>query len=129
MNNQNSKHSIIISAILAAVGYGGWAVYINFEHGQQACITAGLVQGTYAFASTLFITKVAHFVYQKCGYGKRGIIFGFFTSFLAMLIFPLTLHTLAATPNIIETILPGLIWGSIYLMGVLISLEATRRAK
>ena len=59
MNNQNSKHSIIISAILAAVGYGGWAVYINFEHGQQACITAGLVQGTYAFASTLFITKVA----------------------------------------------------------------------
>lgn len=115
--------STLLTALAAAIGYGGWAVYANFEHGAHAWAMAGVIQGAYAFVSTLSITHVAHKVYVKYGCKIRGIITGFFMSFIIMLAIPLVVHNIAHTPNIWQTILPGLIWGSIYLIGFLVSLE------
>lgn len=116
-----------LTALAAAIGYGGWAIYANFEYGIHAWAMAGGVQGTYAFFSTLSITHVARKVYVKYGCKIRGILSGFFMSFIIMLAIPLSVHNIAGTPNIGQTILPGLIWGSIYLIGFLISLELKNR--
>lgn len=103
--------------------YGSWAVYANFEHGQHAWVVAGLVQGIYAFISTLTVTIAASWMYKKCGCGWRGIFIGFNFSFLIMLAIPVTVHNFANTPDILETILPGLIWGSGYLSVFLVLTE------
>lgn len=104
-----------INATAAMVIYGGWAVFANFEHGRAAWLTAGVIQGFYAFASTLTVTVIAKKAFFKFGCGTKGLLLGFLTSFFIMLLFPLTIHTVAGTPDIIETITPGLIWGSGYL--------------
>lgn len=119
--------AIFFTALAAGLGYGAWAFYANFGHGFSMAFMAATVQAVYAFISTLSITHVARFVFlhYKCGY--RGIFAGFSLSFLVMLAIPLIVHNFFGTPNIWETILPGLIWGSIYLMGFLISLDVKLR--
>lgn len=108
------------------MGYGGWAVFANYEHGPHAWAMAGAIQATYAFISTFFITTVAQRTYIKYNCGVRGVFAGFITSFIVMLAIPVTVHCIAGTPDILQTILPGLIWGSIYLMGFLITLNKVK---
>jgi len=112
-----------LTALAAAIGYGGWAVFANFEHGMHAWMMAGVIQGAYAFVSTLSITHIARWVFLKCNCAIKGIITGFIASFIVMLALPLGVHSIAGTPDLWQTILPGLIWGSIYLMGFLVSLD------
>lgn len=120
------KTTTLLTALAAAFGYGGWAVYANHEYGLHVSIMAGIVQGTYAFFSTFSITHVAHKVYLKYHCKIRGIIAGFLMSFIIMLAIPLTVHSILGTPNLWKTITPGLIWGSIYLAGFLIFTERKR---
>lgn len=124
----NKHKTILLTALAAGIGYGGWAVFANYEHGPHAYLMAGIIQALYAFASTLSITHIAHWTCQKCNHGLTGITIGFAASFIIMLAIPLTIHKLAGTPDLWETILPGLIWGSIYLMSYLISVDVKHRS-
>ena len=117
------KTITFLTAIAAALGYGGWAVFVNFEHGMHSWLMAGIVQGAYAFVSTLSITHIARWVFLKCKCAFKGITTGFIVSFIVMVAIPLVVHHFAGTPDVWQTILPGLIWGSIYLMGFLVSLD------
>lgn len=124
---KSSRRGKIISASAAAVGYGGWAVYANSDHSMNMAISAGVIQGTYAFLSTILITIVAQKAYEKTKCGMRGICVGFLISFIVMLAIPLSIHNYFGTPNIWQTITPGLIWGSIYLITFLITLEVKQK--
>jgi len=115
------------TAILAAVVYGAWAGFANSEHGFSIWVKAALVQAIYAFASTLSITHIAQFVFLKFKCGFSGIVTGFLASFIVMIATPLLVHNAVGTPDIWEAILPGMIWGSIYLAGFLISLDVKMR--
>lgn len=129
MNIKKSGCSAFLIAMAAAAGYGGWAVYANFEHGTQAWMMAGVIQASYAFISTLCITHVARWTYLKYQCGIKGVCAGFGMSFLVMLAIPLSVHNFFGTPDIFQTILPGLIWGSVYLLGFLIALNASEDDK
>ncbi|WP_156312569.1 hypothetical protein [Marinagarivorans algicola] len=109
----------LINASMALLLYGSWAFYANIEHGYAAGLIAGSLQGIYAFGSTLCITLVALWVYKRCGGGMVGISAGFSLSFIVMLIIPWAVHSIADTPNKLQTVLPGIIWGSVYLMVIL----------
>lgn len=113
----------ILSALAAMFVYGGWAAYANFEHGRDAWTMAATIQGIYAFISTLSVTVCAQWIYMKCGRGVRGIVLGFSISFVLMLAIPVGVHSLAGTPDILQTILPGLIWGALYLLSYLVLQE------
>lgn len=124
MNKINIKENFaILSAILAAAGYGSWAIFSNYEYEIHVWIMAGIVQGIYAFISTLTITNVARWVFFKYKCEAKGIISGFLASFFVMIAIPVTVHGLVGTPNIIQTILPGLVWGSTYLIVFLVCLD------
>lgn len=112
-----------LNALAAMLVYGAWAIFANFEHGRSAWLMAGVIQGIYAFGSTLTVTVVARWAYLRAGAKLRGILCGFGLSFLVMLIIPVAVHSIAGTPNILQTILPGLIWGSGYLIGYLLLTE------
>ena len=124
MEQENQNHFIAgMTALAAGVGYGSWAIYANFEHSTHKWVMAGTIQGVYAFLSTLFITHIAHWVFLKYHCGIRGVLAGFLASFVVMVTIPLSVHNLLHTPDIWQTITPGLIWGSIYLLGFLFSLN------
>ena len=109
--------------------YGGWAIFANFEHGRSAWLMAGIIQGIYAFGSTLAITVVAYWAYIRIGSGIQGILCSFGLSFLVMLSIPVSIHTVAGTPDILQTILPGLIWGSGYLIAYLVLTDRKKKSR
>lgn len=121
--------SSILTALAAGGGYGGWAIYANYDHGTHAWLMAGTIQAIYAFISTLSITHVARKTFNKYNCGVKGMIAGFLMSFIVMLALPLSVHNFFGTPNIGQTILPGLIWGSIYLIGFLVTLHLSQSKK
>ena len=119
--------SALINAVLAMVIYGTWAAYANAEHGRDIALTAGAVQASYAFASTLSVSVCALWAYQRFGRGGYGILLGFGCSFALMLAIPLFIHTLLGTPELWLTILPGLIWGSMYIVVFLLLKERAHK--
>ena len=129
MDKIRQYRTSILNSFAAMLIYGSWAVYANFEHGAQAWKMAGAIQGVYAFFSTLSVTVVAQWVYTKCGRGWLGIVVGFLVSFVVMLTIPIAVHNLAGTPDILQTILPGLIWGSGYLILFLVLKERTNKLR
>ena len=119
MNAKKLTFFDIFSAILAGVGYGGWAVYINLEAGLSMALLSGAVQAVYAFATTFFITSFARRVFTRFHCRIRGGLTAFILSVIFMVCVPFAVHAAAGTMNIVETIAPGVIWGTIYIAGFL----------
>ena len=112
-----------VNAVIAALVYGSWAAFANYEHGLFAWSKAAIIQALYAFASTLSVSVLAQKIYEYFKGTWRALAFGFFGSFALMITIPFTIHWIAMTPDIIETIAPGPIIGSFYLMGFLWNLH------
>lgn len=122
------RQTALINASAALTLYGSWAFYANYDHGATAAWLAGFIQGSYAFVSTLTVTLLALKIYHHYKGGIKGVTLGFSASFVAMLVIPWAVHTAAGTPDTLQTVLPGLIWGSIYLVAVLyLQLKKTPR--
>ncbi|MEO0508611.1 MAG: hypothetical protein AAF065_01985 [Verrucomicrobiota bacterium] len=105
----------LVSSVAAALGYGGWAVFVNYEVSPMSGWRAGCVQGSYAFCSTLFLTIAIRKIYYLGGSGKRGRLIAFAVGIVIIISLPATLNLIAQTPNVIMTILPGILIGSVYV--------------
>ena len=112
--------------MLAGIIYGSWAAYSNSDHGIHAAKLAGLGQGLYALFSTYIVTLTTYYCFHKTKQNSLikqsltcRLTLSFFISFLVMLSIPIIIHSLLLTPDILEAITPGLIWGSGYVMFLL----------
>ena len=124
---QTPQKTIIKISLLAALGYGSWAVFVNYDYGMMTWMKAGLAQGSTSFMMTFFLTNLAYMSCHKAGYGKKGIGTGYLASIIAMVVIPYTAHSIAGTPRIWASMAPGLIWGSVYIIGYLVTLNKKYR--
>ena len=109
----------ILAPVLAFFIYGGWAAFVNSEYGTTVWLKAGLGQGCYALFSTWIVTLVTQKTFTRVGADWRGFVLGFVAGFAIMVAIPLFIHNVLGTPDILEAIAPGLVWGSFYVMFVL----------
>jgi hypothetical protein len=116
--NLESKFTILAS-VLAFLIYGAWAAYVNSEYGTAVYVKAGLGQGLYALLATWIMTALTQATFVKAGADGRALLLAFLAGFAVMLAIPLTIHFFLDTPDVLEAITPGLIWGSGYLLVVL----------
>lgn len=54
-------------------------------------------------------------VFSFAGSGAQAVLLSFVASFLVMISIPLTIHHALGTPEILNAILPGILWGSGYI--------------
>ena len=111
-----------LSPVFAAIGYGGWAAFSNWQHGMDIALMAGLVQGGFAFTSTLLLTHWVLWLLAsnkapsyKASSSKATVVGVFIQSSLVLVGIPGVLHYWAGTPNIVLAMLPGLLVGHGYL--------------
>lgn len=94
--------------------YGGWAYYVNADHGHDMGVMAGVTQGTYSFVLTMSTTYLMEFLLITFRHmpGRRTAtvvvtsVITFGTAF--------GIHFLIGTPEILLTILPGFLIGTAY---------------
>jgi len=114
MNRTPTRLTGLTPALLAFVLYGGWALNVNWPHGESHALAAFLVQGMASFVTTLILTRLIEFLYARL-----------FTRTLKLMLTPLAsigiiglalywIHALADTPSILPTITPSLLIGFAY---------------
>lgn len=116
------------SAAIAMLVYGAWAFCANYVVDITMALTAAAIQGSYAFVMTFFLAKSAVYCYGLFGEGVAALFISFTLCFLVLLTVPTVLHLIAGTPNILLTILPGLLWGSGYILLLLMSKQRMKQS-
>ncbi len=99
--------------------YGSWAYFANMAHGEAVAMRGGLVQGGYSLVLTFVMSLVTEFLYAKID--KVGVTVAVVSIILFISAF--TIHMLVGTPEILMTIAPGWVIGSVYTVAYLLGLR------
>jgi hypothetical protein len=102
------------------MAYGTWAAFVNFDYGKLASVKAFFIQGIFAFIATLNLGLFAKTLYSRLGRNRLAVIASFICCSALLCTIPTSLHWFAGTPNIFQSVLPGLLWGTLYLAMILI---------
>lgn len=107
-------HHPLVAAFAALLIYGSWAACVNLDHGFKAALKAGAGQGAYAFIATLLVGTLTIKFFRRLGATIFAAVITFFAAFSVMLAIPLIVHMWLGTPDILEAISLGLVWGAGY---------------
>ena len=113
--SQLSNTALKYAPIFAFLAYGGWSTWVNHQSQAQNFISSGLIQGSYAFISTLLLEISALKIFSFFKPRQHAKFITYVLCFLLMIGLPVLLHGLNHTHEIFYSILPGAIIGSVYL--------------
>ncbi|MDN3649445.1 hypothetical protein QWZ13_11025 [Reinekea marina] len=108
-----------LTAILALMFYGTWASYSNFEFGYSIAITAFMIQGSFAFTSTLVSGYTALFLMKKLQHFSHYLLWSYLITMALLVSIPFVLHTVFLTPNKLLSMAPGMVIGGLYIATLL----------
>lgn len=108
-----------LAPIFAFLVYGTWAALVNYWDSSEQFIKAGLIQGSYAFTTTLLLKISVMNIYKKFYATDYAMIYTYVVSFTLLVTIPVMIHYFFDTKAIFYAILPGTIIGSVYLMLIL----------
>jgi ABC-type antimicrobial peptide transport system permease subunit len=133
MNIRAFLHSKLARGVLSGfagfAAYGGWAYFINLQHGTQAGLKAGLTQGTYSFFLTLVLALVMESLFHLYREPRTQFWFTFMLTCCLLYFSSWGINALSGTPEILLTILPGSIIGTIYTFAYTLTLSKLQAAK
>ncbi len=108
----------LVGALIGFVFYGGWAILVNFMHGKESAIRAGLVQGIYSFILTFVMTLLLESLFYRI---KRILKDDWGTCMVTVIVSCSIVFTgswlvnyWSGTPEIFKTVVLGYILGGLY---------------
>ncbi len=119
----------IAPSLAAFLFYGGWGFFANHLHPFAIATKAALTQGCYSFLITLALSSVMEFLYSNCPWPNRRGITTVSVTCLILYSTSWGINALMATPEILATILPGAIIGTIYTILYCIALNRAEGAR
>ena len=106
-----------ISAFGAFLIYGSWSGWVN--RSEPLFLRFALIQGAYAFCSTLFLHLLVQKLYWRWQEKPAAKAVVWFVSSSCAIAIPATLHYLAENPAIAWSIAPGAVASMVYAAFVL----------
>lgn len=119
----------IVSGLFGFLAYGGWAFFVNYDHGLHAATKAAFTQGSYSFAVTLVMTLFMEYLFRLLANPTLRFCVTFFGTCAVLYSTSWGVNALAGTPEIFMTILPGIIIGTAYTFGYTLSLTRLQTGK
>ncbi len=108
-----------LAGLAGFVVYGGWAYYANSAHGEMIAMRSGLVQGSYSLALTFLMTLVTEYLFARL----RALWSTTVTVSVILFVSAYTIHMVVGTPEILMTILPGYVIGTVYTAAYVLGLR------
>lgn len=105
-----------VTATGAAILYGSWAGFSNWEHGTSIALEACLVQGVLSFLSTLTLVLVLEALFRLGGRALGGFLLAAVGTLSLMIAVMTTTHWMTGTPNLVTTIVPSIVVGSVFFI-------------
>ncbi|MEM7098049.1 MAG: hypothetical protein AAF541_07305 [Pseudomonadota bacterium] len=113
----------LFAGLAGFVGYGAWAWYANLGHGDDVAVRSGLVQGGYSLVLTFVMTLVTELIYARCREVPGAHIVSTGSISVVLFVSAYSIHMLVGTPEILMTILPGWVIGTIYTFFYIMGLK------
>jgi len=124
-----------IATIAAVIGYGAWAYWANCNVDMPNAISvawrAAAIQGGYAGGLTLINVYVLELLFDWLSSNLQPILSGFsavLSALIAQYAVIIPIHILNQTPNILMTLAPGLIIGTIFSTTYVYNHSRTKQA-
>lgn len=117
---QEAKLRLLVPPFAGFCFYGAWAFYVNMGHGYIMGVKAAVTQGGYSFVVTLLLALLIERLFVRFKSMSLGDYWVGMTAIALLAVVSWGVNTLAGTPEIVWTILPGLtvsaIYTSVYIM-------------
>ena len=117
---------MLTSACVSAMMYGGWAYWTNRLHGLWVALRVTAVQAVWSAVITVALTFIIERVAVACASAGREIRLSALPALILVWTGPFTVHTLAGTPELIDTIAPGVTIGTIFVFSYAANLARKR---
>lgn len=114
---------VSFSALAALVFYGGWAYWINLNHGMAPAMKAAFVQGGYSFVLTFLLSLLIEWLFLRWGHWRYGVPMVGLLICCFLYSVSWGVNFLAMTPEILWTILPGAFISTIFTISYLLGLK------
>lgn len=113
----------LLAGLAGFVAYGSWASFANWPHGEAIALRSGLVQGSYSLVLTLSMTLVTEWLHNRFINLPGTILWVMLIVCPALFTTAYVINMIAGTPEILMTILPGFVIGSVYTLVYLMGLQ------
>jgi len=135
---KNKKVRIWVPPFIGFLFYGSWALLANScwlhviplinivshtEGSREAALTAGLTQGAYSFTVTLLLSLIIEWLFQRLTSWPLRSLWVFFIALTLLISTSAGVNIIVGTPNVLLTILPGLIVSTFYTGGYILALR------
>ena len=129
---QNQTLRVWIPPITGFLFYGSWALLINSgvliadQGSLSAGVKAGLTQGSYSFVITLVLTVMIEWLFVRLQPVPLRSVWVFLLALLVLVVTSSGVNVLAGTPNVLWTILPGLVVSAVYTVLHIVTLHRVK---
>ena len=127
MNKLSPTARILISAMAAFLGYGGWTLYVNSDGDPMSAMKYALCYGGYSFIMTLITSGLLEFLYRRLAHQPKGPMVAGVITCLLLYAGAWAVNFAAGTPNILLTILPGMAFSTVFVISYLLTLAKIAR--
>lgn len=121
-----SVRESLLVAILSSIGFVAWGLWVNWDYGMASRVQVALTQGGISFVATFGSAELLRWLAGLLsGVKARGLVTGVVGWFLINgIVF--VAHWVFGTPEILRTMLPGMLTGLgfCYFYGKRVSAEA-----
>ena len=111
------------AGFLGFAAYGAWGWWVNADFGQMVAVRAGLVQGGYSFALTFTSTLLMEWLFAQLRRYPMPVVTTTLLTCALLFLVAYGIQFAVGTPEVLMTILPGFVIGSIYTAVYVTSLE------
>jgi hypothetical protein len=118
----------ICAALAALLVYGSWAAWANRMHGAEMMMRASATQGFFSAVVTLTMTAFLEALYTGAAPRMQRLIRSVVSTIALLVVLSTGIHWLVGTEEILITVLPGWIFGSLYAVVYALGLSRAEAA-
>ena len=107
---------LLLPAMAAFFGYGGWSLYINNDGHIMSAMSYALYYGSYSFIITLVTARLMEWLYRTLQPHPRATPLTVAITCLLLIIGTWFVNYIVGTPNILLTILPGISFSTVFIL-------------
>lgn len=104
-------------SLLAMAFFITWGLWVNWEYGLSSRIQVAMTQGVVSFASTLFSAELIVWLGMRFQKSKHPVLWTGAASWVVFYAIIFGVHFLTGTPELLITLLPGMITGIFFCFG------------
>jgi|SRR6185369_12063180 len=125
---RGSRRRALLVGLGACLLFGSWALFANRAHPVSDMARAGLAQGSFSFLSSAFSVLLLEYLYGLGRTPRRKVLLGAVGTPAIILLTMTGGHLIAGTPNVVATLLPSWISGTVFSIVYTLHLHRLERA-